>query len=130
MFKIIKRLTSVWSTFYINFFTSLRGTKVGQDQFGNTYFKGKARRGYTHERRWVIYKGTPEASKIPPEWHGWIHHQTDLVPLGDNPYRQSWQRPHKENKTGTKDAYMPPGHLLKGGQRDKATGDYQAWQPK
>ena len=24
-------------------------------------------------RRWVIYKNVIEASKIPPEWHAWIH---------------------------------------------------------
>ena len=34
------------------------------------------------------------------------------------------------NLTGTKAAYRPPGHILKGGQRDKATGDYEAWTPE
>ncbi len=54
--------------------------KVGTDQSGNRYFAARPRKGYAHERRWVIYKGTPEATKVPPEWHGWLHHQTDAVP--------------------------------------------------
>jgi len=75
---------------------------VGKDQAGNKYYQAKPRKGYKRDRRWVIYKGTPEATKIPPEWH---------------------------NMTGTKEAYRPPGHLLESGQRDKATGDYEAWSP-
>ena len=33
------------------------------------------------------------------------------------------------NHTGTNAAYLPPGHDLRGGKRDRATGDYEAWQP-
>ncbi|MEC8792576.1 MAG: NADH:ubiquinone oxidoreductase subunit NDUFA12, partial [Pseudomonadota bacterium] len=32
--------------------------------------------------------------------------------------------------TGTRYAYRPPGHASQGGQRAKATGDYQAWTPE
>jgi NADH:ubiquinone oxidoreductase subunit len=31
--------------------------------------------------------------------------------------------------TGTNRAYRPPGHVLAGGHRDAATGDYEAWTP-
>lgn len=116
---------------HINFFTwASRGQKVGQDQLGNIYYRAKPRPGYKRERRWVMYKGAPEASSVPPEWHGWLHHQSDEVP-GENAasFRRVWQKPPQPNLTGTKQAYRPPGHILEGGQREKATGDYQAWQP-
>ncbi len=104
--------------------------KIGSDEAGNTYFEASARKGYKRNRRWVMYKGAPEASKVPPEWHGWLHHQTNIVPSEANKtFRRAWQKPHQANRTGTDEAYRPPGHVLEGGQRDKATGDYQAWSP-
>ena len=104
--------------------------KVGVDAAGNRYFAAKARRGYKHERRWVLYKGEPEATKVPPEWHGWLHYQSDAVPDSATPsFRRSWQKPHTQNLTGTTAAYRPPGHVLSGGQRDTATGDYESWSP-
>lgn len=109
--------------------TFLRGKAAGQDAFGNRYYRGKPRSGTTIERRWVIYKGAPEASTIPPEWHGWLHYQTNVVPSAESAHRQVWQKPHLPNQTGTDGAYLPPGHTLKGGKRDHATGDYVAWQP-
>jgi NADH:ubiquinone oxidoreductase subunit len=121
----------VLSPVQINLFTALsRGEKVGVDQLGNRYYRAKPRQGYKRERRWVMYKGAPEASNVPPEWHGWLHYQTDIVPdeQGES-FRRPWQKPHKPNLTGTDQAYRPPGHILKGGKRPAATGDYEAWQP-
>lgn len=109
--------------------TALHGRKVGIDALGNKYYRAKPRRGSTRERRWVMYKGAPEASMVPPEWHGWLHHQTDVVPSETNPLRRPWQKPHQPNMTGTAGAYLPPGHVLKGNKRADATGDYHAWQP-
>lgn len=121
----------VLSPAHINLVTRLSGAKlVGQDQDGNKYYTAKPRPGYKRERRWVMYNGTPEATKVPPEWHGWLHHQTDVLPDNDTEsFRRSWQKPHHPNLTGTRQAYRPPGHILKGGQRDAATGDYEAWKP-
>jgi NADH:ubiquinone oxidoreductase subunit len=107
-------------------FTACSGKRVGTDQFGNVYYRGKPRGGATEERRWVMYASAPDASKIPPEWHGWIHHQTDTVPDGASKYRQPWQKPPVSNKTGTDQAYFPPGVR---GKRESATADYVAWQP-
>jgi NADH:ubiquinone oxidoreductase subunit len=109
----------------------LKGAKyVGTDSFGNKYYRAKPMKGYKRERRWVTYNGAPEASKIPPEWHGWMHHQTDVVPSSEEKsFRRQWQKPHTQNLTGTQDAYRPPGHMLKGGERAKTTGDYEAWKP-
>jgi len=116
---------------HINFFTLMSGgQRVGQDSCGNTYYRAKARAGYKRERRWVMFEGAPEASKVPPEWHGWLHYQTDDVPDQAAPsFRKFWQKPHQENLSGTTWAYRPPGHVTNGGQRDKATGDYTAWVP-
>lgn len=127
----LAQLLGVLSPAHISFVTLVSGAKkVGTDPYGNTYYTAKPRKGYKHDRRWVRYKGTPEATKVPPEWHGWLHHQTDVVPgEGGQSFRRSWQKPHQPNMTGTNLAYRPPGHILKGGQRDKATGDYEAWTP-
>lgn len=121
----------VLSPVHIGWFTLTHSKKlVGTDYLGNRYYSGKPRKGYKHDRRWVMYKGAPEASSIPPEWHGWMHHQTDAVPADNvDSYRQTWQKPPQPNLTGTNQAYRPPGHLLEGGKRDKATGDYEAWKP-
>lgn len=120
----------VLSPAHITLFTATsRGKKVGTDQFDNMYYEAPARKGYTRTRRWVIYKGKPEASAIPPEWHGWIHHQTNDIPSADDSYRREWQKPYTPNMTGTNQAYRPKGHILEGGKRDKATGDYEAWAP-
>lgn len=124
-------ILGVLSPIHINFVTLTSGAKaVGTDDYGNKYYRAKPRKGYKHDRRWVIYKGAPEASKVPPEWHGWLHHQTDAVPSEQSrSYRRKWQKPHKPNMTGTSEAYRPPGHVLSGGRRQKATGDYEPWTP-
>jgi len=103
---------------------------VGKDVLGHKYYTAKPRKGYKRDRRWVVYNGAPEASSIPPEWHGWIHHQTDVVPSDDEKsFRRSWQKPPQANMTGTNQAYRPTGHILKEGKREKTTGDYEAWSP-
>ena len=81
------------------------------------------------ERRWVIYAGQPEASKVPPEWHGWLHGTQVEPPTEVTPVHYPWMKPHLPNLTGTPLAYRPPGHTLSGGRRAAATGDYQAWSP-
>ncbi len=103
--------------------------KVGEDMFGNQYYVGTRKAGRTRQRRWVVYAGEPEASKVPPEWHAWLHHTSDAIPQNENPLRRPWQKPHQQNLTGTQQAYLPPGHMLEGGEREKATGDYEAWTP-
>jgi NADH:ubiquinone oxidoreductase subunit len=109
-------------------FTWLRGELVGSDKTGNRYYRDKKAAAGTRERRWVIYNGAPEASTVPAEWHGWLHHRTDDLPSADQP-RRPWQAEHQPNLTGTAEAYRPPGSVLKGGQRDPATGDYEPWRP-
>ena len=109
-------------------FTRLHGELVGTDSFGNRYYVDRRTKGKKRERRWVMYKGAPEASKVPPEWHAWLHWNLPKPPVqGTQP--KPWQKPHLPNLTGTSQAYLPPGHTLMGGHRSKATGDYEPWTP-
>lgn len=116
-------------------FTWLRGEEVGEDGDGNRYYREKGG-GKVHpdsirrERRWVIYEGEVEASRVPAEWHAWLHHTVSDPPTPETTIRHAWQRPHEPNFTGTDKAYRPPGSTLGSGQRSKATGDYEAWQPE
>lgn len=108
-------------------YTKFHGQKVGQDDYGNVYYnRPKSLRAGIREERWVIYKGEPEASKVPAEWHAWLHHTTD-APISA-PTR-AWEKPHLPNLTGTDQAYLPPGHDQRGGHRAKASGDYTPWTP-
>jgi NADH:ubiquinone oxidoreductase subunit len=111
-------------------YTLLNGQLVGTDKFGNRYFRGKHTKKDGHEKRWVMFRGIAEPSKVPPEWHGWLHHTHDNPPLEHAPTkRYGWEKQHQPNLTGTKGAYVPPGHLLKGSKRAPATADYEAWEP-
>jgi len=128
MFDVGSILTA-FDSFQIRLFTWRKGVLVGTDPFGNRYYKGRRVVPGRHERRWVVYNGAFDASKVPPEWFGWLHH-LDAEPMAaDSPFHKSWVAPHQPNPTGTAAAYRPPGHPLKGGQRKKATGDYEPWVP-
>ncbi len=117
-------------------YTWLNGEEVGKDSTGNRYYRQKGggkvhRDSLRRERRWVVYNGQVEASRVPPEWHAWLHHTTDEIPPADGPAMRPWMKPHKPNMTGTAEAYRPPGHTLKGGQRAPSdSGDYEAWTPE
>jgi len=116
--------TQVWTWAY--------GEVVGEDEFGNRYYRtrgGKIDPMLGFERRWVIYNGYTEASTIPPSWHGWIHHTVDTPPTQESYKPRSWQKPHRPNLTGTPAALRPSGSTLAAGRRPKATGDYKAWSP-
>lgn len=108
-------------------YTLLFGERVGTDSFGNRYYRNRRAPRYGRERRWVVYKGLVEASKVPPEWHAWLHHTTD-APLTDVKPRP-WQKPHLPNLSGTAFAYRPKGHDLSGGKRQSSPGDYEPWTP-
>ncbi|MGD9615251.1 MAG: NADH:ubiquinone oxidoreductase subunit NDUFA12 [Alphaproteobacteria bacterium] len=115
--------------------TWLRGAHVGTDEYGNRYYRLKNDKPqplgggrFSRERRWVIYKGEAEGSKVPPEWHAWLHHMYDEVPTPRQRY--PWEKPHQPNMTGTPLSYRPRGSVLRGGHRAPATGDYQPWRPE
>jgi NADH:ubiquinone oxidoreductase subunit len=110
-------------------FTLLHGKPVGTDAAGNRYFTERKRKpGLLRQRRWVTFAGPEDATAIPPEWHAWLHYTTD-EPLAEAA-RKPWQKPHLANRTGTPLSYRPPGHDYEGGNRARATGDYEAWSPE
>lgn len=116
-------------------YTRLRGEYVGDDEFGNQYYRDRQARFNkglmaSNEKRWVLYSGEPEASRVPPDWHAWLHHTVDTRPnAGGVPEKKPWEKPHEPNRTMTAEAYRPPGHTLRGGKRARGTGDYEPWIP-
>lgn len=84
--------------------------KVGQDEFGNSYYISKSGNKY------VVYNGVIEASKIPPNWHMWIHNISDQI-IPNSQY--AWQKIHTPNLTGTKYHHQVPEIKTK----------YQSWSP-
>lgn len=119
-----------WNGASIGTWIGLRGkTRVGEDALGNVYWKG-GRDTNGNPRRWVIYEGANDASRTPPPWFAWLHHQLDSVPDQSLPLPRPWEKPALANMTGTPLAYRPAGALEKGGERAAATGDYEAWTPE
>jgi NADH:ubiquinone oxidoreductase subunit len=109
------------------------GEQVGTDFFGNRYYRSKkpAKSGAFagRERRWVMFEGANDASRVPAEWHGWLHGTFDGVPESFLPPPRIWELDYTPNETGTIRAYLPQGALERGGKRAAATGDYEAWSP-
>ena len=103
------------ATFGTRLFTLLKGVKVGEDEQGNIYYKEKG-----GKKRWVIYKnGLVEASRVPADWHGWLHYTFDETPI-EKPFKlNAWETGHQANQTGTKNAHAPK----------KAENSYEAWTP-
>ena len=130
MMKFLTQFFTWWNGQSLNtrFHTWRYGAEVGRDEFGNVYYQGGSdSEGRT--RRWVIYNGYSEASAIPPGWHGWIHHRTDVAPSDESYKPREWQKPHIPNLTGSAAAYRPKGSMLSGEERPRVTGDYDAWTP-
>jgi NADH:ubiquinone oxidoreductase subunit len=121
----LKRLLTWWNsqTIGTQLFTARNGVKVGQDEAGNVFYQTK-----DGVRRWVIYNGDMEASRVSPGWHGWLHHTVDKPPTEAPPKRKAWEKPHQENLTGTDAAYAPPGSIRRA--EPVARRDYEAWQPE
>jgi NADH:ubiquinone oxidoreductase subunit len=109
--------------------TMRKGEYVGTDAGGNKYYRGKSRTGGDKERRWVIYDGANDASRVPAEWHGWLHGAGDELPESNLPPAKIWEADYVPNATGTAAAYRPAGALEQGGKRARAAGDYEAWTP-
>lgn len=126
MKSLLAQIFTWWNgqTLGTRFHTWRFGNRVGADEAGNVYYASA-----DGKRRWVIYNGEAEASRIPAGWYGWMHHRTDVAPP-DAGYRpHPWEKPHQANLTGTRAAYRPKGSILAGGKRPEVTGDYDAWTP-
>jgi NADH:ubiquinone oxidoreductase subunit len=125
MASLFKRLFTWWDNQSVStqIFTWRRGEKVGEDAVGNIYY-----RNADDTKRWVIYNGEIEGSRVAPEWHGWLHRTWDETP-GERPLpRKAWQKDHLPNLTGTPAAYAPAGSIRRAEPATRA--DYEAWTPE
>jgi NADH:ubiquinone oxidoreductase subunit len=122
----IKQLFTWWEGAGLTTSLHMRrhGRRVGSDSLGNVYYASKK-----GDRRFVIYNGPNDASRVPPEWFSWLHHQIDGLPEEALPPAPKFLREAEPNLTGTPAAYRPAGALERGGQRAAASGDYEAWTP-
>jgi len=132
---VLRAIFTWWTgaTIGARFHIGRRGIEVGQDDYGNRYFEARDDKDsydVGRKRRWVIYQGYADASKVPAEWHGWLHYTFDEVPTAENLPRQAWEKDHTPNLTGTVNAWRPKGSIARSGARPRATGDYQAWTPE
>ena len=119
------RAVTWWNgqTLNTQLFTSRNGVRVGEDGEGNIYYRTK-----DDKRRWVIFNGEAEASRVSPDWHGWLHHTWDEPPTDKPLVRKEWEKPHHENLTGTAVAYAPAGSIRRSDPAPRK--DYEAWSPE
>jgi len=123
--KFLLRLLTWWNgqTLGTQIFTWRRGQKVGEDAQGNPYYQPEG-----GKRRRVIFNGESEASRVSPDWHGWLHHTWDQPPTKAPLTHKVWEKPHRENLSGTTAAYAPPGSIRR--TDPVVRQDYEAWQPE
>lgn len=130
---MLSRVFTWWngSTFGASLTLWRRGARlVGRDEQGNRYFEEREASGSDGRiRRFVIYHGLAEASRVPPDWHGWLHHTFADPPTVAPLMRRAFEKDHLPNMTGTPLAYHPPGSLSRGDGAGVAS-DYDAWRPE
>lgn len=125
---ILKRVLQAvtwWNGATLNtlFDTWRRGERVGEDEAGNMFYQAEG-----GKRRWVIYNGEAEATRVGPEWHGWLHHTWDEPPTVRPLAKKAWEKPHLPNLTGTPGAYAPAGSIRRSSPAERT--DYEAWTPE
>ncbi|MBV7410539.1 NADH:ubiquinone oxidoreductase subunit NDUFA12 [Maritimibacter sp. DP1N21-5] len=123
--RFILSLLTWWheETLGTRLFTWRKGVKVGEDEQGNEFYTTR-----DGKKRWVMYAGEPEASRISADWHGWLHFTFDDNPAKAPLVHRDWEKPHRDNLTGTALAYVPAGSIRREAPVERS--DYEAWQPE
>ncbi|WP_372893040.1 NADH:ubiquinone oxidoreductase subunit NDUFA12 [Rhodosalinus sp.] len=123
--SFLNRVVTWWNdqTIGTQLFTWRNGVKVGEDEAGNIFYRTR-----DGKKRWVIYNGEAEASRVSPDWHGWLHYTWDEPPTERPMKHKSWERPHQENLTGTALAYAPAGSIRR--VKPEPRSDYEPWTPE
>lgn len=123
--NMLVRAVTWWNsqTLGTQWFTRKNGVKVGEDDQGNIFYETR-----DAKKRWVIFNGDVEASRVSPDWHGWLHHTWDETPTKQPLKHKPWEKPHLENLTGTPMAYAPPGSIRR--PVPETRSDYDAWTPE
>ena len=119
--NFLKQIFTWWHKQTVGTFlyTLFLGKFSGKDKFGNKYYSN------SKGKRWVIYNSNIESTKIPPEWHSWMHFLSRNTP-SDSIKKYSWQKEHQENLTGTQTAYKPEGSLSS--SIKKNIKKYETWK--
>ena len=116
-------------SFETKIYTWLYGNFVSSDEFGNRYYCNSKNYKSKSAKRWVIYNGKIEASRIPPHWHAWLHKTVDVPPFNYS-HKYKWQKDQQPNMTGTSQAYFPSSHPLSPSYDSmKVKNDYEKWKP-
>lgn len=125
MAGFLKRLATWWDGHSIGtqIFTARYGEKVGEDAEGNIYY-----RNADDSRRWVIYSGSNDATRVVADWYGWLHHTFPKPPTEEPIAHKVWEKPHQPNLTGSEGAFFRPGSLRRADVKPQA--DYEAWRPE
>ncbi len=118
MLTLIKEILTWWNhqTFGTRLNTIFFGKLVGEDQFGNKYYENKKRK-----KRWVIYNGEIDATKIPVNWYSWMHFINNKIEEVHDLKKYDWQKNHLSNQTGTEKAYYPQK------SKDAIKKKYNSW---
>ena len=117
---MIKEIFTWWNkqTFGTRLNTIFFGRLVGKDTSGNKYYQSKS------GKRWVIYNGEVEASKIPSEWYSWMHRTGNKIENSHELDKYKWQKKHMPNQTGTENSYHPNKNKNKNAPNKK----YTSWK--
>ena len=131
---MLDRIFAWWNsaTLGTSFTLWRRGAEpVGKDEQGNRYFEEKTPSGANGvRRRWIIYHGIADPSRVSSDWHGWLHHTYEDPPTIKPLTRQSWEADHLPNMTGTPLAHRPKGSLSHQSGEGGLDDGYEAWTPK
>src|SRR5688500_14745717 len=106
---ILSSIFTWWNgaTVGTSLFTRRFGREAGRDEFGNVYFQHQK----DGSRRWVIYSGSNDGSRVPPGWQAWLRGTIDELPEKALPPRRAFEKAAVPNVTGTPQAYRPGGAL-------------------
>ena len=118
MLTIFKEIFTWWNqqTLGTRIQTLFYGKLVGVDHLGNKYYENKS------GKRWVIYNGEVEASKIPDEWYSWMHRIGNRIENLHELKKYKWQKEHLPNQTGTENSYHPRKN------KNALKKKYNSWQ--
>jgi NADH:ubiquinone oxidoreductase subunit len=129
---VLKTIFTWWNgaTLGTLFDIGRRATLVGEDQYGNKYYQENKASLEGRPRRYVTYNGYAEPSRVPADWHGWLHHTFERPPTEEPFILKPWEKEHRPNMTGTRFAYRPKGSLAGPGAGKALPASYEAWSPE
>ena len=88
MLTVLKQIFTWWNhqTLGTRLYTLFFGKFKGKDYFGNKYYQSKS------GKRWIIYNGEVDATKIPNEWYSWMHYLNNKIEHTQELSKYSWQK--------------------------------------